>query len=175
MRTIPRRPFAAVLAGLLLAAGAETVPAAETGPGPRALGAPYQIDGLIRLRGALYQETDGVHAGPPLILVYLGDAEGKPHPGSERHRAMTIIGTRGTAKAHLVDIEKHCLFLCGEEGEGCTYVGLYRLEPGAERIGAPVAAVSGHHAFEGFTPAAQGALPAPGSAALAALAAGGPA
>jgi hypothetical protein len=80
---------------------------------------------------------------PPLYLVYLGDAENDPQPLLEDHRQITLIGREAAASAQLVDIEKHCRFLCGDEAEACHYVGLYRLENSGTRLGKAIAALQG--------------------------------
>jgi hypothetical protein len=111
--------------------------------GPTTLQEPYQIEGTARMTDTRYGPTDDPATAPPLYLVYLGDAEDDPQPLLEDHRQITLIGRKSAASAQLVDIEKHCRFLCGDEGEACHYVGLYRLEKPGTRLGEAIAALQG--------------------------------
>ncbi len=112
------------------------------------LPAPYQIDGLVRFKSDRYRLDDGLGLNPPLVAVDLGDARKAPHPDSRRLQTMTFVGGAGIGFGKLYGIQKHCDYLCGDEGEACHYVGLYALDDPIERIGTPLIAIPGAQALD---------------------------
>jgi hypothetical protein len=149
-----------LVAGIVVALLAASTAFAHEGLLP----APYQVDGVLQFRSDHYREDDGLTLRAPLIAVDLGNAEGKPHPGSERFRAVTFIGSEGTATGTLYDIRKTCDYLCGDDGEACHYVALYSLSAPLEALGTPLMALAGDRdltAFRGLRPVTPASGPAP--------------
>ena len=99
------------------------------------LPAPYQIDGLIRFKYDRHRLGEGLELDPPLIAVDLGTAAGS-HPDAGKLARMTFLGSIGIGFGALRGIQKHCDYLCGEDGEECHYVGFYALDGPLATIGA---------------------------------------
>jgi hypothetical protein len=133
-----------------LAVGFVSVPAAG-----ELLPAPFQIDGVER------DLTDRFGIETYVIQVDLGAVAGKPVPGGESFRQMTVLGTSGTSPAFLHDIRKVCEFLCGDEGEECHYVARVSPNRPLEEIGTPLAAIPGAHGIEAFRSFEVESAPAP--------------
>ncbi len=113
------------------------------------LPAPYQIDGLIRFKDDRHRLGEGLELNPPLIAVDLGTAAGS-HPDAGKLARMTFLGSIGIGFGALRGIQKHCDYLCGEDGEECHYVGLYALDGPLAALGAPLAAIPGVQALAGY-------------------------
>ncbi len=148
--TIVTRSISGLLAAVLALCALVPAAAAPALAHEALLPAPYQIDGLVRFKSDRYRLGDGLGLNPPLVAVDLGDTRKAPHPGSERFQTMTFVGSAGVGFGKLYGIQKHCDYLCGDEGEECHYVGLYALDGPIERIGTPLIAIPGDRALAGF-------------------------
>lgn len=113
------------------------------------LPAPYQIDGVVRLKDDRHRLGPGLNLNPPVIAVDLGSAEG-PHPDAKKLARMTFLGSAGIGFGELQDIQKHCDYLCGDSAEECHYTGLFALDGPMEALGTPLAAIPGTHALTEF-------------------------
>ncbi len=116
------------------------------------LPAPYQVEGVIRHRSDHQRLGDGLGLAEPLLMVDLGRADRRPHPGSRNFPEMTFIGTAGSAFGRLEDIAKSCAFLCGDEAESCHYVARYAIDRPLAALGTPLVGLVGRHDLAGLAP-----------------------
>ncbi len=116
------------------------------------LPAPYQVEGVVQYRSDHQRLDDGLGLAKPLVMVDLGDAQRRPHPGSRNVPEMTFIGTAGSAFGRLEDIAKSCAFLCGDDAEQCHYVARYAIDRPLAALGTPLVGLVGRHDVDGFAP-----------------------
>lgn len=142
-----------ILPGVLGVAG---VSASQTVDLP----APYQVAGIERRLPDRDVERRAPYLRDAVVVVDLDDADRAPVPDRERFQRATIVGTAGVAEAVLLDIERRCEFLCGDEIASCRHVAIYTGIDVAD-VGTPLLALPGSWVLTGYTPVIPDARPQP--------------